>query len=351
MERYIGLDVHAASTTAAVISEKGKRLGSQVVETNGRALITCLQQIPGRRHVCLEEGTQATWLYELLKPHVEEIVVLAVTESRGQKNDEIDAFGLAERLRIGAGTKRVYKERGGFRELGELSRVHWKVVQDHARVQNRVKALFRGRGVPTTGRPLYVKARRANWLRKLPGSARGAAELLYAEYDALQEVRAKAEKALIQEAHRHPVTRLLETCPGLGPIRVANLVSVVVSPGRFRTKRQLWNYSGLGVVTRSSSDWVQTSKSTWVRAQVAKTRGLNLAHNHRLKDIFKGAATTTIAQRRTNPLRQQYERLLAAGTKPNLAKLTIARKIAATALAMWKHEEAYDPNKYQTAAE
>src|SRR5215510_12095610 len=104
MERYIGLDVHAASTTAAVISEKGKRLGSQVVETNGRALITCLQQIPGRRHVCLEEGTQATWLYELLKPHVEEIVVLAVTESRGQKNDEIDAFGLAERLRIGAGT-------------------------------------------------------------------------------------------------------------------------------------------------------------------------------------------------------------------------------------------------------
>jgi hypothetical protein len=35
----------------------------------------------------------------------------------------------------------------------------------------------------------------------------------------------------------------------------------------------------------------------------------------------------------------------AAGTKPNLAKLTLARKIAATVLAMWKKEERYTPEK------
>ena len=40
MERYIGLDVHAASTTFAVIGESGKRLGTHVVETNGQALST-----------------------------------------------------------------------------------------------------------------------------------------------------------------------------------------------------------------------------------------------------------------------------------------------------------------------
>jgi hypothetical protein len=34
MERYIGLDVHAASTTFAVVGESGKRLGTPVVETN-----------------------------------------------------------------------------------------------------------------------------------------------------------------------------------------------------------------------------------------------------------------------------------------------------------------------------
>lgn len=351
MERYIGLDVHAASTTVAVVSETGKRLGSLVVETNGRALTACVKNIAGRKHVCLEEGAQSAWVYELLKPHVEEVVVTVITESRGPKNDALDAFGLAEKLRIGAITKRVFKERGAFQELAELSRVQWKVVQDCARAQNRLKALYRAHGIHPTDKKVYLEERRASWLRKLPTSARGAAETLYAEYDALKPVRAHAEKALVHEAHRHSITRVLETCPGLGQIRVAHLVSIVVSPWRFRTKRQFWSYCGLGIVMRSSSDWVRTLNGSWVRAEVAKTRGLNFTHNHRLKAIFKGAATTAIAQPKTNPLRRQYERLLAAGTKPNLAKLTIARKIAATALAMWKHEEAYDSKKSEGVAE
>ncbi len=42
MERYIGMDVHAASSTLAVISEKGRKLRDFPVETNGQALAgTC----------------------------------------------------------------------------------------------------------------------------------------------------------------------------------------------------------------------------------------------------------------------------------------------------------------------
>ncbi|XYH98498.1 hypothetical protein ACMHYB_01675 [Sorangium sp. So ce1128] len=72
MQRYIGLDVHAASTTFAVVGESGKRLGSHVVETNGQALVEQLKAITGKRHVVLEEGTQSGWLYEILSPHAEE---------------------------------------------------------------------------------------------------------------------------------------------------------------------------------------------------------------------------------------------------------------------------------------
>ena len=71
-------------------------------------------------------------------------------------------------------------------------------------------------------------------------------------------------------------------------------------------------------------------------SQTQKTRGLNPNHNSTLKLIFKGAATTIITKLEGEPLRNDYERLLTQGTKPNLAKLTIARKIAATTLAMWK---------------
>lgn len=63
--------------------------------------------------------------------------------------------------------------------------------------------------------------------------------------------------------------------------------------------------------------------------------------------IFKGAATTVITAPIEEPFRRDYQKLLDQGTKPNLARLTLARKIAATALAMWKRQEVYDPARYR----
>jgi transposase len=347
MERYIGLDVHAASTTFAVVGESGKRLGTHVVETNGQALVEQLKTIPGKRHVCLEEGTQSTWLYEILSPHAEEVLVVMVPESRGQKNDAKDAFGLAEQLRTGAIQKHVFKEVGEYGTLRELGRTHTMVVQDVVRVQNRIKALFRSRGIAVVGKSVYSEKGREACLKKLPHASRGAATTLYTQYDAVEAIRRQAEKDLVTEAHRHPMSRVLESCPGLGPIRVEQLMPIVVSPARFRTKRQFWSYCGLGIVMRSSSDWVRKPDGGWARAEVKQTRGLNVNHNSTLKTVFKGAATTVITQLETEPLHQDYQRLIAAGTKPNLAKLTIARKLAAIALSMWKSKEKYDPTKHR----
>ncbi len=50
-----------------------------------------------------------------------------------------------------------------------------------------------------------------------------------------------------------------------------------------------------------------------------------------------------ILQRNKDPIHARYEQLLDGGTKPTLAKLSVARMIAATVLRMWKDEEAYDP--------
>jgi hypothetical protein len=77
MERYIGLDAHAKSCTFGVISERGRRQKSGVVETNGRSLVEFLKTVPGRTHLCLEQGRQSGWLYEVLSPHVDEIVTVA----------------------------------------------------------------------------------------------------------------------------------------------------------------------------------------------------------------------------------------------------------------------------------
>ena len=68
MDRYIGLGAHASSCTLGVLGPGRKRLGSHVVETNAKALIEVLRSIPGPRHLCLEEGALASWLYEVLSP-------------------------------------------------------------------------------------------------------------------------------------------------------------------------------------------------------------------------------------------------------------------------------------------
>lgn len=347
MEKYIGMDVHATSCTAAVVNAQGKRLGSHVIGTSGAALVEFLKAQAGTIHLCIEEGTQSTWLAEILSPHVEQMVVTHVSESRGQKSDERDAFTLAERLRTGTLETSVYKHVGRFGKLRQLVRAHAMIVQDEARVQHRIKSLLRSRGVPATGRSMYNTTRRAEYLAALPASARDAAELLFAQYDAVAPIRDRAHKELVTESHRHPETRWLESCPGIGEIRAAQIAAVVVEPERFRTRRQFWSYCGLGIVMRSSSDWVQTAQGKWTRAQVKQTRGLNQNHNHMLKHVFKGAATSVLQIQSSNePLRASYEQMLAGGTKPNLAKVTLARKLAAIALALWKKKEVYDPGKW-----
>jgi transposase len=149
-------------------------------------------------------------------------------------------------------------------------------------------------------------------------------------------LKQEAERVMVVEARRHRIARVLETAPGIGPVRAAQIVPIVVTPYRFRTARQFWAYCGLGVVTRSSSAYLW-DRGRWVRARVTQTRGLNFNHNRTLKQILKGAAMTIAAHASSHPLHAHYERLLQGETKPNLARLIRARKIAAIVLAS-EHE-------------
>lgn len=343
MDRYIGIDAHSQSCTMAVIGPSGRRLKSQVLETNGTVLTEALKSIPGRKHVCLEEGTQSEWLYEILSPLVEETVVTMPQKRAGQKDDLRDALALAEELRTGALDTKVYKAPKQFSGLRNAVRAYGMVIRDVVRTKNRLKAVYRSRGILTDGE-VYDEKKRRRWLAKLPAKHRRLAEWLSQQLDALAPLEQQAEEWLREEAKAHTIIRKLSTAPGMGAIRTAQLVAIVVTPHRFRTTRQFWSYCGLGIVMRSSSDWVRHN-GKWIRAEVQQTRGLNRNCNPLLKTVFKGAATTVIRQLPDHPLHQGYQRMLNAGIKPNLAKLTLARRIAAAVLAMWKNSEVYDEKR------
>jgi hypothetical protein len=51
-----------------------------------------------------------------------------------------------------------------------------------------------------------------------------------------------------------------------------------------------------------------------------------------------------------DPLGEFYQNLLARGMEPAMARLTLARKIAAIALKIWKKGERFDPAKLKQQA-
>jgi transposase len=214
----------------------------------------------------------------------------------------------------------------------------------------RLKALFRARAIRTPGAGVYQPRERAEWLRKLENrGARLRAETLYAELDLLRALHGKARAALVAQARRDPAYPLLRTIPFLGPVRVAQLLATLQTPWRFRTKRNLWAYAGLAVVTRSSADYEFVDGRPVRRRRAPLTRGLNANHNRIVKDIFKSAAAA--ATGRPGPLRDFYQERVAGGMRPELARVTLARKLAALTLRLWKKGERFDPAKLTLQAQ
>jgi transposase len=208
---------------------------------------------------------------------------------------------------------------------------------------NRLKALYRSWAIPCAGKEVYAPRHRAEWLGKISESGvRRRAEFYYQQLDALCPLRQAVRRDLLLEVKKHKAWKLLRQIPGIGPIRAALLMAVMQTPHRFRTKRQRWTYCGLGLETHDSGEYRAVTGQLQRAKKQATVRGLNRDHNHDLKDIFKGAAMR--ASTAAGPLHDFYENLLAKGRKPTMARLTLARKIAAITLIVGKKEVRFDAN-------
>ena len=292
----------------------------------------------------LEEGTWAAWLYDVLKPRVHEVIVCNPRRNallkEGSKSDRVDARKLAELLRAGM-LRAVYHGEHGLRTLRELARTYQTISKDLKRVMNRLKALYRSWGIPCMGTQVYAPRYREPWLNKIAqAGVRRRAELFYQHLDALQVLRRRVRAELLVESRKHKAVKLLRQIPCIGPIRAARLLALMQTPHRFRSKRQLWTYSGLGVETHDSAQhrYVDGRLQRCKRPQ--QVRGLNQNHNHEMKEIFKSTATS--ASRCAGPFGDVYAGLLAKGMKPEMARLTLARKIAAITLTLWKKGASFD---------
>jgi transposase len=344
--KYVGMDVHKNTISVAVLNTDGKLTMESVIATEREAILDFVQGLAGTVHLTFEEGTYSSWLYPLLVRRVAKLIVCnprknALLKS-GNHNDRVDAKKLAELLRLGH-LSSVYHADHGLQTLKELGRAYTTLTEDTTRIMGRLKALYRGQAIPSDGHKLYSRRRRTEWLQRLPAQPKGLrarAERLFEQLDAVQKIRCQARAELLAESRRQPAHPILRSIPFLGPIWTALLLARLQTPHRFRTKRQLWTYSGLGLETHSSGDYRFVEGQLQRRQKPVFVKGLNFHHQHELKRIFKNVATAASA--RPGPWREFYLRLI-DHMEPDMARLTLARKIAAVTLAVWKKGERFDP--------
>jgi hypothetical protein len=144
MTNYIGLDAHSKTCTAVVIDGYGKFKQKQQFNTSEKNLLEFIRQIKGPRNLALEEMNLSHWLYVLLKPEVEKLVIAHpahLGKHRGPKNDHQDALRLAEALRMGSLTH-VYHEESALWKLRTVVQSYLDFTGDLVRTKNRYKALL-----------------------------------------------------------------------------------------------------------------------------------------------------------------------------------------------------------------
>jgi transposase len=239
--------------------------------------------------------------------------------------------------------KAVYHGDRNIRRFRDLAYGYLATVGDSIRVMNRIKAVYRSWSIGCAGRDVYYKRNREAWLAKFPiRESQMRAARYYQQLDLLKEQRKDSKKAFLKEARRYPVQKILRGIPGFGPIRSALAIAVIGTPYRFRTRRKLWSYSGLSVVIQTSSDHEILFDRIVRKQHKYSTRGLTRNYNRILKGVFKGAAKEAI---RKDPMKTVYRMKLAKGMRPEMALLSIARRLATITLILWKRGEQFSTAK------
>lgn len=331
MNHSIGLDAHGKSCTFVVLNSKGAEVLTHRVETSEFQLKRFVRSIPGKKSLTFEECHLSKWLYTVLKPEVDELIVCNpafVVKRSGTKDDAQDAKHLAQLLRGGFLTP-VYHEESFFSELRSVVSSYHDLCQDLVRSKNRYKALFRSEAHQVAGSTIYIRRERIQELSH--DTDRFVAEGLFDQIQMLTQNKDRYIKRMESYTERHPEIKALTSLPGISHIRANIIASVVCSPKRFANKHKFWSYCML-VRHDQQSDGVSYGKIK----KIARAD---------LKEVFIGAAQSAL--RGDSALRLYYDEMRAKGLDHSAARKNVARKIAAISLALMRTKQSYREDSIQ----
>jgi len=329
---FVGIDAHSKQCSIKAISAQGEPLLELSVSTHPERLRSALRGLSEPVWVMLESSFLAGYVKENLESEVARVIVCETRENRWiakseDKSDPKDADRLARLLRMGE-FKEVYVPKGLCRDRREVLRMYQKAQGDVARTKNRIKAKYREHGIFAQGGSVYSPTHRERWLVKLERpNIRLLLESLYSKLANEELFRDRVLEQLVELMSATREYQMLKTIPGVGKILAGVMAAVIGDFGRFSKKRQLWSYAGLGLRSPWSSDPS--------RARVQGSSGGNRSLKYAALSAANGAL------RGDNRFSRHYQKMVAEGVDPAMAKRTVARQILATALAMIKSGQVY----------
>jgi transposase len=330
---YVGVDVHWKKSSVCILNDHGRQIKSQQVTGGWNRMLEALGSIGEPFNVCFEASCGYGHLYEQIvkNPNARRVLVghpgqMRLIYKSKKKSDRIDAAKIAKLLYVDA-IPQVHVPAMDVRSWRGM--IEWRIKILHKRVaaKNQLRALFKNAGLQTP-RSLWTQKGIA-WMQAqhLPTSF----ELLRRDMllEELQEHTHRilqVQRALNQEAKKHPGVALLRTIPGVGPRTAEAVIAYIDLPQRFEKNRSIGSYFGLIPCQDASADKNRLGHIT--------KEGPSSVRKLLVEAAWQGI-------QRSSAIRAHYQRLFEDDPKQRkIALVATARWLAVIMLSMLKSGEA-----------
>jgi transposase len=341
VDEFIGIDRHKRCSQILIRDGEGQILKRGRVPSNRAALTEFLGPRTDRVRIAVHEAglgyrPMHRWLGEL----VDSVVLahpgrLKIISDTVYKDDTLDAARLTELLMVGL-VPQAYACSDEAWDRRQLLRQRVALVGMQTSIKCRVHALLELHPEAAPAWPeatdLFGRTGLA-WLRtvEVPSADRGRLDQLLTIYDFLHRQIHDTNAIVRRLVRSDPACQWVKSVPGLGDFLAALVVAEVDDIRRFPTVKHFLSYTGL-VPGRDRS------------GQIERPQPIHRQGDKYLRWAFVEAAVP--ATRADAALRALYERLRirrGAVAGPNVAKVAVARKLAALVYRLLREERPYAP--------
>jgi transposase len=251
----VGIDLHKDTMTICILVRgSGEVVYRKIACKNREQIAEFFRRLPRPHTVAIESVGFYRWLWELLEPLVEKLVLCDATQARALagrrlKTDCEDAANVAELLAVER-LPLAYAPPAEVQALRDWTRQRNRLSRDHARALHGVKSIMNANNRPgsarldSAGLHRYLKA----FGDLLPERHVKMLWQLQRRLSFLEEEIGISEREVVQRlesARFADAARLLYTAPGVGPVVAATVLAEIGDFHRFPDGKAIGRYAGL----------------------------------------------------------------------------------------------------------